>query len=312
MVIVNGEQQSPQVEVRDPQGKLVLDDTGAPVQDLPEKSTPGQIPQGILHNDGASYHDAQVDMRHATIVFIKAPKQGKYTITAKPGSSPITGISHADALPQDSAKAGVARAAQEQQQKSKGRQKQELLTLRAQLAKNSKMAIIEQGKQISHQIAEIQSRISGGPSARAAQVSRHIRFTPALGPAEKRTLIGVISRRGIPVKRIVLGSFRSPAPPTAGKVRKLHVKRKGSRLTISWKAAKNAQRYEVHIAMRHGLGANRTVTAKKHKLVFANAFAARYGATITVRPIGPLLDRGPAATKKLKAAKIKRITRFVL
>ena len=308
MVVVNGQGASPQVQVHDPDGNLVLDDTGAAVQSLDEQQQRKQTPQGILHNDGSQYHDQQIDMRNSTIVFLRTPKKGKYTITAKPGSAPITAISHADALPGEQAKADV-QSAQAQQQK-KGSAKEEMLAIRAALAPSSKMAILEQSQKISHQIAEIQSQASG--RAVAAQVSRHIRFTPALGPAEKRTLVGVISRKGIPVKRIVLGSYRSPSPPKAGKVRKLRVKRKGSRFTISWKPAKNAQQYEIRFAMRRGLATNRSVGAKKHKLVISNAFAKRYGATVTVRAIGPLLSRGPAAKKRVKPAKLKRIKHFVL
>ena len=116
MIAVRGADRAPTVQVRDPSGKLVLDDTGAPVQGLsagppapkpvnlatqdPEQPTPllKKAPQGILHVDGNVYHDANIDFRNTTIVLIRAPKKGRYTITAKPGSAPITEIRHANAL----------------------------------------------------------------------------------------------------------------------------------------------------------------------------------------------------------------------
>ena len=55
-------------------------------------------PQGIFNNVSDDYHDANVDLRHATLISVRAPKKGRYTITTKDGSSPITAISHADAF----------------------------------------------------------------------------------------------------------------------------------------------------------------------------------------------------------------------
>ena len=71
----------------------------------PEQPTPllKRAP-GILHVAGNVYHDANIDFRNTTIVMIRKP-EGGYTITAKPGSAPITGSARQRWRPRDHGKA---------------------------------------------------------------------------------------------------------------------------------------------------------------------------------------------------------------
>ena len=321
VIVVNGTDSSPVVQVRDPDGKLVIDDNGQPVQGLTKaagppapvdlasetpaaaRPLPASAQQGLLHNDLSNYHDANVDLRHTTMIQIRAPKKGRYTITTKDGSSPITAISHADALATPQVHAGVI---------GKAGQKR-MLTLQSKLPIGSSMTIAEEGRDLSHRIAVVKAAraSSAGAGVTAARVNKHVPFRPALGDGGKRKLVAVISRDGIPEQRIVVGSYRAPAPAKAGRIRGLHVKRRGSSLTITWLRAANARRYVVTVKLRRGASITRSVGPKAHRLVLREALA-RKGATVTVRAIGPLSVPGKAARLRVKPAKVKRTRHFVL
>jgi hypothetical protein len=326
LVVVRGTERSPVVEVRDPSGKLVLDDTGAPVQGLkPPREAPKPVdiaaetpapaaaeqarqeaPQGIIHNDDATYHDADVDMRNTTLVLIRKPMKGEYTITAKEGSPAIEAISHADAIAAETAKAGVVSA-------RNSAKRQKLLSLRAELAANAKMVITEEGRNLSRKLAEVAGQAAKSGGARAAAVrpiSRAIRFTPAPGDREVRRIVGVISRDGVPQKRIVLARYKAPGAPRAGRVRRLRVARTTTKVVVRFRPARNA----VHHVIRATLGGHVTerVVGKKARKVVLSTALARKGGKLTVRAIGPLSLPGPAATKRVKPVKVKRVRHFVL
>ena len=320
LLVVNGTDRSPVVQVRDPQGKLVLDDNGQSVQGLPDTPaprapvetsrrrtrrcpnyTPPKVPQGILHNDGSDFHDDTVDLRHATLIVLRNPKKGAYTITTKEGSAPITAISHSNGLPLPKISGGVVRSGAKR-----------MLTLSSKVPAGTTVTLAEEGRNLSHKIATIRgSANASSATAGIARASRHIRFKPALGPAGKRQIVATLSRNGIALHRMVVGSYRAPAPPKPGPVRGLRVKAKGSKLTVTFKKARNAQRYAVTVVLRKGLKLTRSVAGKRHRLVLRDPLI-RQGATVTVSAIGPMTDAGKAAKRRVKAQKVKKPKRFVL
>ncbi|MDX6665504.1 MAG: hypothetical protein QOG68_1710, partial [Solirubrobacteraceae bacterium] len=316
-----GTDRSPVVEVRDPTGKLVLDDTGAEVQGLPKpvaapkpvdiaQATPPpaaeqqqKAPQGILHNDGSNYHDDNVDMRHTTLVLIRKPLKGTYTITTKQGSAPIEAISHADAIAKESAQAGVVSSDKSKTEK--------MLSLKAAMDPGSTMTITEEGRDLSHQLAVITAKLARpGARAHAASVTRHITFKPAPGDREKRRIIGVISRDGIPVKRIVLGHYKAPGAPHAGRVRRLRVTRTANRLVVRFKPAAHAVQHVIRVKLG-GRVSELVVGAKARRVVIATALARR-GGSVTVRAIGPLSIPGAAVKRRVAPIKVKRVKHFVV
>jgi hypothetical protein len=318
MVAVRGADRAPTVQVRDPSGKLILDDTGAPVQGLsagppapkpvnlatqdPEQPTPllKKAPQGILHVDGNVYHDANIDFRNTTIVLIRKPKKGGYTITAKPGSAPITEISHANALATPQITATVA---------TKGTKRS--LSVKSSVAAGSTVTISEQGKTLNQPLTTVATAKAASATATIARTSRRVSFTPALGPAGKRNLVAVISRNGIPYQRMVVGSYVAPPPPRIGAVRGLKAKLKASKLTVTWRPATNAKRYVVTVTLRRHVKLTRSVSGKAHRLVVSEALA-RLGATVSVQAIGPLAVAGKVAKVRVAPVKVKRIKHFVL
>ena len=315
LIVVRGTDKSPVVEVRDPSGKVVLNDTGAPVQGLkaPDRPpAPGAAkpvapntnvvdpPQGILHNDASTYHDAKVDLRHTTLILLRAPKRGRYTITAKEGSSAITSISHSDAAPTTALRAVVT-----------GKGTRRTLSVKGALPAGSTVSVTEEGRNLIKPIGGAVSAQASSVGAVIARVNRNVAFKPALGPAGKRQIVAVVSRDGIPEQRIVLGSYTAPAVPKAGAVRGLNATRRGNALTVAWRPIANAKRITVTVALRGGVKRTETVSGKGRRIVLRDALV-RSGATVRVQAVGPLSVAGRAATKRLKAEKVKRVKRFVL
>jgi hypothetical protein len=315
LLVVSGAGRSPLVEVRDPQGNVVLDDNGQPVQGLPAPDPPStdaaddeagapfykpaRSPQGILHNDGSTFVNEDVDLRNATLVMIRNPKKGAYTVTAKEGSAPITAIKFADALPLPRIKGGVVRR--------KGRY---MLSVQSRVPAGTTVTLSEESDHGSHRLATLSGARSAA-NARVAQTSRRMRFKPALGRAGRRQIVATLSRDGIPQRRMLVGSYRAPAAPKPGAVRRLRAKAKGSKLTVTWRKARNARRYVVTVGLGQGRSFTRSVGAKGRRLVVRDALIRR-GATVSVKTVGPLSAESRAARRRVKAQKIRKPKRWVL
>ncbi len=322
-IIVNGAGRSPVVQVRDPKGRLVLDDTGAARQGLKQefKAPPAAVDvqggeavpapqtpklaaqQGILHNDDGALTDQGLDLRNSTILLLRDPVAGRYTITTKAGSAPITAVSHAAARPDPVVTGGVV----------SGKGGQKLLTVASKLPVGTTLSLSEEAAHVSRSIGATASAraFAASPTARIARVNQQIRFTPAPGPGGTRRIVAIVSRDGIPKRRIVLGSYRAPAPAKAGRVGRLRGTVTGSRLKLSWTPARNARRYVVVVKLKRGLPLTLSAGPKARGIVVTEALA-RLGATVQVRAIGPLSTAGPTATTKVAPVKAKRLRTFSL
>ena len=73
-----------------------------------------------------------------------------------------------------------------------------------------------------------------------------IRFTPAPGPAGKRTIVAFVEQNGIPRDQITVATF-TYRPLKLARPAHLRVKRKGSRLLVSFGAVRGADLYNVSV-----------------------------------------------------------------
>lgn len=320
VIIVNGSGRSPIVQVRDPKGRLVLDDTGAARQGLKNdfKAPPAAVDvqageavpapitpkpgaqQGILHNDDGALADAKVDLRKSTILVVRNPLAGKYTITTKAGSALITAVSHAAGRPDPVVTGGVLTGAN-------GRK---LLSVSSKLPAGTTLSLSEEAAHVSRTITAASARAAAmSPTATITRVTKQVRFTPAPGPGGTRRIVAIVSRDGIPKRRIVLGSYRAPAPVRAGRVGRLRGTVKGSRLTVSWTPAKNARRYVVEVKLKRGLPLQLAAGPTARRVVVTEALA-RLGATVRVRAIGPQSTAGATVSRTVAPVRIKRLKAF--
>lgn len=76
-------------------------------------------------------------------------------------------------------------------------------------------------------------------------------FTITDGPAGRRTVEAVVTRGGVPRSSVVLATFTAPGPITPGRPR-VTLRRRGSRLAVSWTKASRATRYRARVRVSDG------------------------------------------------------------
>jgi hypothetical protein len=79
-----------------------------------------------------------------------------------------------------------------------------------------------------------------------------LRFRPAFGAAGRRQIVAQIVQNGAPRTELVAGSYVAPAPARAGRVRAAHLRRRGSRVTVTWRPAVRAVGYDVEVKLPDG------------------------------------------------------------
>jgi hypothetical protein len=210
-----------------------------------------------------------------TFVGLIKPAGGNWTVATADGS-PIGAVSQADGLAAPVVKASVG-----------GRARARVLRYSATIRPNLVTTFAEQGANGLHAIG----------TARAAR--GRLAFSPANGPAGKRTIIAIVTENGLPRERVAVATYNAPGPLRPARVGGLRLSRRGTALTISWKAAANATRYAILIAGGDGRHDLRVVSAGTHRLRVAVVAHTRVQVTVAgLRPDG---SRGPAGAARLKA-----------
>ena len=130
----------------------------------------------------------------STLVALRKPAAGRWTVTAKRGSPPITGLASANALPKLAIRATVRR-----------RGSRRVLAYRVTGGAGRTVTFAEQGARTA--------RILGVASRRAGTIV----FTPAPGRRGKRRIVALVDRAAGPAKPITVTSYtrRRRAAPVA-------------------------------------------------------------------------------------------------
>src|SRR5207249_4962495 len=82
------------------------------------------------------------------------------------------------------------------------------------------------------------------------------KFDPADGPGGRRKLLALVVQNGRPRVNLVVGSYRAPGPRRPGKPRHLRIRRRGTKLVISWAASRWVPPRRIREArQRQGTGA---------------------------------------------------------
>lgn len=134
-----------------------------------------------------------------------------------------------------------------------------------------------------------------------------IRFEPGPGAAGKRDVVAQVEQGGLPRSNSVVASFVAPGPPKPGRPAHLRAKLRGSTLKLSWRRARNAQEYEVRVALRHD-GRVVFVRTRRPALVLKGVRAPDSG-VMTVSAIRPLegsRSRAAKARIRLKRPRHRR------
>jgi hypothetical protein len=220
-------------------------------------------------------HSAKSDQ---TLVLLRSPAAGNWTITPAPGSSAITAVSD-----------GVGQTPPKVSGHVSGRGATRRLSYAAALRPGVTVSFAELASGAYHVIG----------AARAAHGT--LRFTPTDGPAGVRTIVAIVSENGIPNQRVVIARYHAPGPVTPGRVHGLRAVRHGRTFRVSFGSAAGATHYSLRVTASDGRHLLKLVGSRGHSLKLP---VLGYNDRITVSVAGlSSLDRsGPTSRAKASAA----------
>jgi hypothetical protein len=251
MVRVVSDGAPPAFELHGPKGERIL----AP-QDDPH----------VLRKDAVVIPQAP---EHRTLVALKRPAGGRWTITPRPGSSPIRSVATADGLRAPSVRATV-----------RGDGRRRVLAYRVRPDAGQRVMFLELGGRTYRRLG----------AARGA--SGRIRFAPAPGRAGRREIVAQIQRGGLVVKNLVVARYTAPGTARPARPRGLRVRRTRAGLLVRWRPARGAFRYAVLVRQSTGTEAFRVT--RRSRALFADINPLARG-RVLVRGLRPDSAGGPAA-----------------
>lgn len=218
-----------------------------------------------------------------TLIGIKHPSAGRWTITPLPGSPAITQVAYANGLPAAKISATVHDLGQQ-------------LTLRYRIRSRAGQTVTfaERGGGVFHLIG------------RATGSRGSLTFKPSLGVGRRREIVALISLAGVPRNNVVVARYAVASPPRPTTPTRVRVARAGSDLTVSWLPAD-----------RWGCLVLATLS-DGHRLLYAMApmrhslriprLAPGIGARITVTDLGQTGNTSAAATASLALDRPSAVT----
>ena len=229
---------------------------------------------GPVRTSGAlSFHVAS---QKTTFVVVRRPAAGRWQIMPLADSSPLVSAGRGDGLPAPSIHGRVT-------------------------GHGATRTFIYHVKPLPGQTVSFEEhgRSGSGFIGIARHSSGQIRFTPAYGSRETRTIVAVVNSFGKPRGQYRVAAYRSPGSKAPVKPAGLRIARKGTRLLLSWKRAGDVSRYILRVRLSDGRvvlllpkasQASATVTGIPKKLT----------ATATLQVQSPLGIVGRAATARLR------------
>lgn len=225
-------------------GTAVQLEAGAPTQTLLVKGDTAAPDVSVTGPDGqpAGYRVTAKGIP-ATYVVLTKPAAGTYAITPAQDSAPITDVMVSEGYTPASATAKV-----------RGRGLKRALRYRVRNATHGqRVAFVEKGAFGEH-------RLGTAKGARGT-----LRFRPHQGGGKRRTVVAVVERAGIPLKRTDVARFTGPPAPRAGRARRVRVRRTGSTVVVSWRG--RSPQWAVKLRGSHGRRTGLLLPGKAHTAV---------------------------------------------
>ncbi len=218
---------------------------------------------------------AQLRQDGTTFVLVDKPAAGEWTLTDD-GTAPVKLVREARGLPEAAARVTV---------KGKGRAR--VLSWNVRRIPGQRVTFSEVGK-------DVRNAITTTTAARGS-----VRFRPADGPAGRRKIVAMVQQGGRPRVNLTAGSYRAPGMLKPGKPRKLELKRKRSRLVVSWRPKPRGFRHALHFKLSDGRRLVRIVGANRRSYTLKGV-PRRVRATVTVTGLTRLNSKGPKARASVK------------
>jgi hypothetical protein len=223
-----------------------------------------------------------------TYVAINKPSAGRWKVTTASGTSgsprldlraaqasSLEDVRVAHGLPEPSVKASVG-----------GRGHSRTLTYSVRQIAGQRVHFEEVGEGVGRRIGTATGRRGT------------IRFAPGDGPKGRRRIVAQVESYGNPRENVDVATYTAPAPAKPAHPAGVKLRRKGSRVTVTWRPARRAARYLVRATLTDGRKLVLFATAKK-RTVRISGLASGTRGTITVAGLKPDGSAGPAAKAKL-------------
>jgi uncharacterized delta-60 repeat protein len=216
---------------------------------------------------------------NTTLVALRHPAAGNWTIRAAVGSVPIAQVSSADGLPDPGITARVA-----------GVGRRRVLHYRYTPVAGRTVTFVERGRDTS--------RVLGSAHARAGKIA----FTPGPGRG-KHTVIAQISQNGTPTRDLKVASYTAPGPAAPGRPTHVRATRRRGSIRVSWRPVVGARSYEVLVQLADGSRDFRVVSRARATL--PDALPGRRG-TVSVNALSVDSVRGRSTTVRLTPVRTRR------
>ena len=196
---------------------------------------------------------------NTTNVAISGDLAGTWTATPAPGSSAVTGFTDALGLPPLAVHARVG-----------GRGRARTLSYQVSAAPGQKVRFAEQrGRRVGRVLGD------------ARGTRGVLRFAPGQGPAGQRTIVALVTVRGMPRRQLVVAHYDAPRGLRPGTVR-LGAIRSRTAVRVSWTKASGAARYELTLRSVNRRVQLFVLPGRRHSLILRQVLR-HDRATITVR-----------------------------
>jgi hypothetical protein len=261
----------------------------------------GSAPRIALSGPGGVHVESAADANHAagtrsvlifpmrklnqTLIGLKHPRAGRWTITPLPGSAAITGISHANGLPPARVKATVS-----------GRGAHRVLHYRIIPRPGQSVIFAEKAGSVFNVIGAARGSVGS------------IGFSPAIAHRGLRAILAEVSLAGAPSQQIVAGHYIAPAPPRAAKPARLRARRRGTTILVSWHRAANAHAYVIAATLSDGR--RLAYTSRTTQVAITHVGAALTG-RVRVAGLGPDGNPGSYALARITARRVPARARSI-
>ena len=215
-----------------------------------------------------------------TLVGVRHPAGGRWTVTAAPGSVPITDVASAHGLPPIGLHGRVT-----------DRGHRRVLHYRLTALHGRSVTFVERGPGVAR-VLGVAHRARG-----------KIVFTPQEGRHERRSIVALINGAAGPARQVTVTFFSAPGPVRLGRPTRLRASRLHGLIRVSWRRVAGASRYEILVRLVDNSQIFRVVRGPRALLT--DPFPAKRG-TVLVDALAASGERGAARTIRIKAVRGKR------
>jgi hypothetical protein len=178
-----------------------------------------------------------------TYLVVHHPAGGTWTVSAAPGSSPITSVKEARGYAPPTVHGRVS-----------GHGASRRLAYSLTTHPGVSVSFAERAHREYHVLGT------------AHGTRGTLRFVPGAGTAGLRTVYALVSENGVPRETLKVATYRAPGPATPARVSGLRVRRHGGRFSVSFSGARGASYYLVAVTASDGRHRLDVVRGRRHSL----------------------------------------------